>query len=138
MATFVTADVSEVPSELNLKELNKAFKSKWVEMIETKSDLYEVESKIINLHRDLMKNKFILLDGERSQLEDGSMLEKRVPEIDKESNASKDEQDDQKNVRFSKDTTKVLKDWFLQNIKHPYPKYFLLTLVTRTNCTCRR
>lgn len=138
MATFVTADVSEVPSELNLKELNKAFKSKWVQMIETKSDLYEVESKIMNLHRDLMKNKFILLNGERSQLEDGSMLEKRVPEIDKESNASKDEQDDQKNVRFSKDTTKVLKDWFLQNIKHPYPMYFLLTLVTKTNSTCRR
>lgn len=48
-------------------------------------------------------------------------LQKRAPEDDSEID---DIDEEPKRVnRFPKDSIKVLRDWFLDNIKNPYPKY---------------
>lgn len=91
-------------------------------MIDVKSDLYEIESKIMNLHRELMRDKFILIDESESQPELETMLDKRAPSMESEDKAYTEEGSGKRKTRFSKDTTKVLKDWFLENINRPYPK----------------
>jgi len=106
-----------------MKELNKAFKEKWREMVDLKTDLFEIESKIVELHNGLIKEKLMANSEAAKALNSTSrLLSKRPPDQGQSPLEENTDFESKKKNRFSKDSIKILKEWFLENIKNPYPK----------------
>ena len=107
--------------KIDTKDLNQAFKAKWRETVERKADLFEIESKIVELHNSLVNNRPKEENGDFGEDKNqASGLEKRP--LDLTILPFEDSKKESKKSRLSKESIKILKEWFLENIKNPYPK----------------
>lgn len=105
-----------------LSQLNRAFKEKWIEIVNKKSSLYEIESKVAVLHQSMLSNLIQETIQENSGGTTESLLIKRPPQVVQTEDQIEEIKNNQKNARFSKDATKILKVWFSENNANPYPR----------------
>ena len=91
-------------------------------MVDLKADLFEIESKIVMLHHSLVKDQVIPSKSIEQSPNADSNLNKRQPDSTEQGESSSSNNQTVKIVRLSKESIKILKEWFLENIKNPYPK----------------
>jgi hypothetical protein len=103
-------------------DLNKAFKATWIDVVNVKSSLYEIESRIAILHKNLLEKQIEGSKQDRGDPPAASSLVKRPPDVEPNSSLERDLHAAKKKSRFSKDTSKILKDWLAENSNNPYPK----------------
>lgn len=119
-------------SAVNLPELNKAFKAKWIDVINKKSSLYEIESKIAALHKTMLNSQLQVRRDESMPNIHQTVLAKRPPQPEVSAGAKEESSSAKKTMRFPKDASKVLREWFYQNIDNPYPEYIRVTYSYKT------
>lgn len=122
MNQFNNDDIINDQKLLHLKELNRIFKEKWVELINMKNSFFEVHTKFSLWHTNLFKENIIELMSGKSNLDKTPTLGKRSSRTQSEEGFMSSVEQKVVNQRFSKDSVKTLKDWFLKNIEHPYPR----------------
>jgi len=115
-----------------IREVNRKLKNKWIEIITMKTALFDVEAKMIEMnHRSLRTEfgpKLAPLFNDPKEKGSEKLQMHMIPDSTIGSEGHKlTHFHKHHSSRLPKEAKKILKEWLLNNISNPYPRYATLT-----------